>query len=107
MKIEAVIGAITDAQHKLAVYDEVINFLSDCYLSSDTDDGDEGPETLTVNEPCLVPEVPQTVIDIVIEEIVSLRDKDCAELTRLRSLEIATNAGRSKKPRGKRKPSGN
>ena len=95
----AVLG--TSAQHKLAVYEEIVSFLSDCYLISDVDDEDDGPEALTVNEPCLEPTVPQSTIEFVIEEILALRKKGQTVLSKLNSLEISKNAGRGKKPRGK------
>ena len=91
MKIEEVLAKMTDIQHKLAVYSEVLDHL-ETYLPSDVDEVSE----ITILEGCLVPKVSQRSIEAVLEAIQELYEKEKEELGALSSLEAKSNGSKRK-----------
>ena len=105
MKIEEVLKAITDKQHRLDVLEDVIGYLEE-FLPSDVE---LDPEKLKIEEEgvCLNPTVSNKAIESVIDNISELIKTEREELNKLNSLETKPN-GRSrtarKKPPSKPKP---
>ena len=74
MKVEEVLKKITELQHVVAVYVDVLEYLEE-YLPSDFGDDEEGIGTITVEEPCISPVVTADAIDRVYEKVTSLKEE--------------------------------
>ena len=99
MNIDQLLETITDLQHKIAVYGDIIEYLEE-YLPSDIGDASE---TLSVNG-CLEPVVSCRVLETILGEISDRRAESEKELDTLKSLEVAhESAGKKRKSRTKSK----
>lgn len=103
MKIEEVLKEITDRQHRLAVFEDVIGYLEE-FLPSDT--APEPEEKLTVAEGiCLDPTVSIKAFESVIDDVAKLIDTERKELKKLTSLETKPNGRTTRKPAARKSSS--
>ena len=101
MKIQEVLLALTERQHKLAVLEDVVGYLEE-FLPSDVDEDPE--EKLRVEDSmCLDPVVSTKAIEEIIDLISDLIKAEQKELNKLKTLETKPNGRTRKSP--SRKPS--
>ena len=82
MKIGEVLNEMTSTQHRLAVIASVVEYL-ETFLPSDT----EKPETFYVDGPCLIPEVPVSVVEEVLDQILKIQGEQEKRLENLNKME--------------------
>ena len=98
MKIGDVLDELTATQHRLAVLRCLVEYI-ETFLPSDTEDA----EVFYVEEPCLQPEVPTTIVEEILTKITNIQDEQFGNLEKLKSLE--TKDGKpAKRTTRKRKP---
>ena len=96
MKIGEVLNEITATQHRLAVLRCLVEYI-ETFLPSDT----EQPEVFYVEEPCLQPEVPLSIVEEVLAKITTYQDEQRSNLEKLNQME--TKNGKPAKPSRRRK----
>jgi hypothetical protein len=94
--LKDVLEEIVNKQHKIAVFEDLIAYLED-YLPSDvclTPD-----EKLSVEGPCLEPDVSYAVIENVIEFLSKMMEEESKTLDKLNNMEMKPNEPAKRKPR--------
>lgn len=100
MNIGEVLDEITATQQRLAVLRCLVEYI-ETFLPSDTEEA----ETFYVEEPCLNPEVPTSIVEEILTKITSIQDEQFGNLEKLKQLE--TKDGKpAKRATRKRKPAG-
>jgi len=96
MHVKEVLAEIVNKQHKIAVFDDLVAYLEE-YLPSDVNP--EPEESLTVDVPCLEPDVSYAVIENIIEILSKMMAEESKALGKLNNMEMKADEPTKRKPR--------
>lgn len=96
MNIQEALKQIVEEQHRVAVYDALLESL-ERFLPSDTGDPEE---SIRVEDKCIDPVVDVDIIEAVHDELAKLRSAAASRVESLNKMEISV--GKSKRSSGRR-----
>lgn len=83
MKVSQALAEMVAVQHRLTINESIMHYLEG-YLENDSG---ETPKRLLVQDACLVPQVTDAAVEIVLDELYAANDKLSAQMDALRSEE--------------------